>query len=181
MNASNLYVKMFNDVGQALVDELTHLLDTDSIFVLGEIFGKGVQDLHYGSTEPVFRVFDIYVGNPNGNGETGRYLNSDEVLDALEWFENRLHESDDGIGDEIKYGGYAVEYMPVLYSGPFSVEVMQEYTDGKETLSGKEAHIREGIVIRTAIERRDNEIGRVILKSVSAAYLTRKGDATEYQ
>jgi hypothetical protein len=28
--------------------------------------------------------------------------------------------------------------------------------------------------------KRDNAIGRVILKSVSGAYLTRKGDATEY-
>ncbi len=40
-------------------------------------------------------------------------------------------------------------------------------------------HIREGIVMVPAVERRDARIGRVCLKSVSADYLTRKG-GTEF-
>jgi RNA ligase (TIGR02306 family) len=169
MNNQNLYVRYFNEAGQALVDELTHILDAADIFVFGEIFGKGVQDLHYGLMNPTFRVFDIYVGTPN----EGRYLNSNEVRAVLSEFEARLH---DGTVD---YDGYSVEYMPVLYEGPFSEEVMREHTDGPETISGKNMHIREGIVMRLAEERTDPEIGRVILKSVSADYLTRKG-GTEY-
>ena len=69
--------------------------------------------------------------------------------------------------------------VPILYTGPFSIESMEEFTNGKETVSGKEACIREGIVVRVAEERHEENLGRVILKSVSAAYLLRKGEVTE--
>jgi hypothetical protein len=58
---------------------------------------------------------------------------------------------------------------------------MYEYTEGDETVSGKAVHIREGIVVNPVEERYDLNIGRVILKSVSATYLLRKGKTTEYQ
>jgi RNA ligase (TIGR02306 family) len=155
-NATNLYVRAARHSGL-----LEKLADSEvSVFVLGEVFGKGVQDLHYGasagSDESLgFRVFDVYVGDPGA----GRYLNDDE-LDAF----CRTH---------------ALERVPVLYRGPFSREAMLEHTSGPETLSGKGAHIREGIVMRPVVERRHVELGRVQLKSVSEAYLLRKG-ATEY-
>jgi RNA ligase (TIGR02306 family) len=72
--------------------------------------------------------------------------------------------------------------VPVLYRGPYSKEALLEYTDGKETVSGKASHIREGIVVYPITERGDRRIGRVVLKSVSGDYLTRKNkDATEFQ
>jgi hypothetical protein len=55
---------------------------------------------------------------------------------------------------------------------------MKQYTDGKTTFDG--AHIREGIVMKPTKERVEPELGRVILKSVSEAYLLRKGNITEY-
>ena len=67
--------------------------------------------------------------------------------------------------------------VPVLYSGPFSLAKLQELTDGATTLGG--AHVREGVVVRPAAERASHEFGRVILKSVSAKYLTRRG-GTEF-
>ena len=72
-----------------------------------------------------------------------------------------------------------VSRVPVLYRGPFSREVMMQHTDGK-TVVGGGAHIREGVVITPVNERRDDRIARVILKSVSADYLLRKGNATEF-
>ena len=45
-------------------------------YILGEIFGKGVQDLAYGATAPTFRTFDVYVGNPG----TGKYLGYSEFV-----------------------------------------------------------------------------------------------------
>jgi hypothetical protein len=60
---------------------------------------------------------------------------------------------------------------------PLSEAVMREYTDSKGTMGA--THIREGIVIVSAVEREHMAIGHVCLKSVSADYLTRKG-ATEY-
>ena len=124
-------------------------------YILGETYGKGVQDLTYGLTKPHFRAFDIYVGAP---GE-GRYLSGTEFTSVCN-----------------KAG---IETVPVMYRGPFSKEKVQELTNGKDTISG--TNIREGVVIRPLVdERRDDTIGRVILKSVSDAYLLRKGEVTEF-
>ncbi len=58
-------------------------------------------------------------------------------------------------------------------------ETVEQLTNGKEAVSGEEANIREGVVIRPTEERRELELGRVILKSVSEKYLLRK-NATEF-
>lgn len=155
-NPDNLYLR-----AAATLDLPARLGDlTEPLFVLGEVFGSGVQDLGYGANarregELGFRVFDVYAG-PFGSG---RFLNDDE----LEGFCRR----------------HDLPRAPVLYRGPFSREVVDTLTDGAETVSGQETHLREGVVIRPATERRDDTIGRVQLKSVSADYLLRKG-ATEY-
>lgn len=130
-----------------------------SIFVMGEIFGVGIQRrLHYGaSTAPGklgFRVFDIYVGDPR----SGHYLN-DDVLSVM----------CDMLG---------LARVPVLYRGSFNREVMMEYTRGRETITGKQAHEREGIVMRPQVERRDYALGRVQLKSINPKYLL-KTDGSE--
>jgi len=57
---------------------------------------------------------------------------------------------------------------------------MLDHTDGKETVTGRQTHLREGIVIKPVTERRHEEIGRVVLKSVSGKHLTRKG-GTEFE
>lgn len=127
------------------------LQDAERFFVLGEIFGASVQDLNYGLKAPEFRVFDIFLND--------RFLNYDEMANLC-----------------IKAG---VAMVPFLYRGPFSREKLYELTDGKTTING--THIREGVVVKPSTERNHPEIGRVILKSVSGDYLTRKGDATEFQ
>lgn len=155
-NEHNLYLRVARKL-----EVLERLGPRDeTIFVLGEVFGQGVQDLGYGASSRAddtlgFRAFDVYVGVPG----VGRYL-SDAELDAF------LAEVE-------------IERAPVLYRGPYSAEAVVEYTSGRETISGQEAHVREGIVIRPQVERRDAALGRVQLKSVSAGYLLRKG-GTEY-
>lgn len=155
-NANNLYLRVARHL-----DLLGRLEEREeSTFVLGEVFGSGVQDLGYGAHTKRddtlgFRVFDVYVGQ---QGHDGRYLN-DQELDAF-------------------CDQYDLERVPVLYRGPFSKEKMLEYTNGLETVSGEEQHIREGIVIRPVEERRHLKLGRVQLKSISEDYLTRK-DGTE--
>jgi RNA ligase (TIGR02306 family) len=160
-NKDNLYLRSLastaSDDGEDIIDRYfgDSNARTDGFYILGETFGKGVQDLHYGTTKPEFRVFDIYIGEPG----QGRYLNFDELHDMCK---------------ELN-----VNMVPVLYRGPFSKEKLNEMTNGKETLSGKEANIREGIVVKPVVERRHPDIGRVQLKSVSEAYLLRKGDVSE--
>jgi RNA ligase (TIGR02306 family) len=156
-NANNLYMKAYLDTADANGDTIIHRYHklrefvpqfTPTVYFLGEIFGP-VQDLRYGLTTPSFRLFDVYLGEPG----RGRYL-TDAQLVALA---NLLH----------------IETVPKLYQGPFSIEVMNKYTDGKDTISG--THIREGMVMVRAS-------GGVKRKSISQAYLLRKNkDATEFQ
>lgn len=105
-----------------------------------------------------FRVFDIFLACRDGS-EQSRYLNHEELDQACQ--------------------GMGVARVPVLYRGPFSKQALDEYTNGKETVSGKGMHIREGVVIRPVVERRDYKLGRIQLKSVSEKYLLRS-NGTEF-
>ena len=162
-NANNLYLrvarglKIDRRISEVFVAELAA---DQPIFVLGEVFGAGVQDLGYGTKADAsgvlgFRVFDIYVGRPG----QGHYL-GDAALESA-------------------CAALALPRVPVVFRGPFSREGMLAHTDGKETITGKALHIREGIVVRPTTERRDARLGRVQLKSVSEKYLLRSG-GTEY-
>lgn len=124
------------------------------IFIVGEVFGKGVQDLTYGTEDIQYRAFDVYYGAPG----LGDYVDAE--------FKYKL------------FDDLALPYVPVLYRGPFSQTVLEQFTNGKETVSGKQFNVREGVVINPIRERRE-KFGRVVLKSVSADYLTRKG-GTEF-
>lgn len=155
-NENNIYLRVAKRLD--LVEKLRYV--EKPIYILGEVFGTGVQDLGYGANAAQdetlgFRVFDIYEGYP---GE-GMYFDDHFVdMACKQW---------------------GLDRVPVLYRGPFSKEKLLELTDGKEEVSGKGQHIREGVVVRPRIERRDYKLGRVQLKSVSEDYLLRK-DGTEY-
>lgn len=158
-NENNLYMRMFKTLfpdNEAFRNIKFLPEDGQALFFLGEIFGKGVQDLQYGLNDVEFRVFDVYDGLPG----QGRYWSRDmieEIIDRME---------------------LPFSMVPKLYEGPLSWEVINEYTNGVDNITG--AHMREGIVIRTVDRQYQSpEIGRVILKSVSEDYLQRK-NATEY-
>lgn len=119
-------------------------------FLLGEIFGKSIQDLHYGIDTRTFRVFDIKVGD---------YFMGPSFLRSL----------CDKMG---------LETVPMLYEGPFDLDQIMKLRDGPATIGG--GHVREGVVVRSTSERRDPKIGRVQLKFVSEAYLFRGGKTTEF-
>lgn len=70
--------------------------------------------------------------------------------------------------------GWKIPAVPLLWRGGFDPAKIAELTAGDSTLEGAK-HIREGVVIRPATERTDPKLGRVILKSISADYLTRRG------
>ena len=152
-NKGNLYVRTWSAHQEAFEAARAGVAgDGQPCYVLGEVFGRGVQDLHYGEPNPAFRVFDTYVGEPG----TGRYLNPEQLTASL---------------------GDLFSLVPELYRGPFSLAKLRELTDGATILGG--AHVREGVVVKPAVERTSHEFGRVILKSVSGKYLTRKG-GTEF-
>jgi RNA ligase (TIGR02306 family) len=157
-NKNNLYVLMFKTFMQDtstwdLVMSMAYSRGRP-VYVLGETFGHGVQDLQYGLKQKQFLAFGIYIGEPGH----GKFMDFEEFrhICAL-------------IG---------IRTVPVLYRGPFSMEIAERFRDGKDFISG--SHIREGIVITPAKERTDISIGRVCLKMVSPDYLLRKGETTEF-
>ncbi len=157
--AANVYTRAVRDLGIAAAIERVFAdeLCSQPVFVLGEVFGPGVQDLTYGgqASGVGVRVFDICVGQRS----QGTFLD-DAALDAA-------------------CQAMGVDRVPVVYRGPYSGTALAAHTDGRETVSGSQAHLREGVVVRSATERVDPGLGRVQLKSVSDDYLTRKG-GTEY-
>lgn len=145
-NASNIYVMMAKKLG--IHARIKSVFPGKTVHLMGELYGGGVQDLTYGlaGSERDFAAFDISVD--------GRYLDDDEK--------------------ELAFQRLEIARVPALYRGPFSWETMEEVTNGL-TIVGHHKHIREGVVITPCKERCINGLGRVILKSVSADYLTRKG------
>lgn len=158
---SNLYWRAIqgHDVA-AIAETIRDEYGAARVGIFGEVYGKGVQDLAYGHDPstgvPGYAVFDIAVDN----GGTVRWLNPDEVHDAL-------------VG--------RLPTVPTLYEGPYDEELLLKLASGRETVSGSGAHIREGVVVRPAIERYSPVTGgRAIAKFVSDDYLTRK-NATEFE
>jgi RNA ligase (TIGR02306 family) len=158
-NAHNVYLKAVrkNELQFKLEQLVVDLGETENpVFILGETFGMGVQDLGYGAT-PDFRAFAIGVGF-RGREQYLDYLSARKHAEAL-----------------------GVRWVPELYRGPYSAAIVAQVISGKETLTGKEVHLREGGVIEPAMPRQSPEIGRVVLKAVSPEYLSRPGHTTEYQ
>ena len=160
VNHDNIYVRTARDFDLATIMRQERDERETSVYVLGEVFGKGIQDLAYGADNGQgivgFRVFDVFLGLPNDS--SSRFLNDDEL--------------------EAFCVKYDLPRVPVLYRGPYSKEILLDLTGGMETVSGKGLHIREGVVVRTCVEREIRN-GRAQFKSVSEAYLLRK-DGTEY-
>lgn len=163
-NAENVYCKAAQVFGMreklqklASLFASAHLAKDVPVFIFGETVGTASkQDLKYGEGLS-FHLFDAGFG----------YRSSLTYLDDV---------------DLDTYAGLLeLKRAPLLYRGPFSAQALAEHTSGRETLSGKKMHIREGAVVRPIKERRDPSAGRLILKSVSPDYLVRSGEATEYQ
>jgi len=143
-NKPSLYWEPMTD---EVVDLLNSLCDGKrNIVVFGEIFGPGVQTMDYGQPDKQFRVFDISVEGVYADWELVR----------------------------MTCKGFGIPTVPLLYEGPYSKAVVDEYTDGPTVVASKDQikcpfKGREGIVITPLVERvvRSN---RVIAKSVSADY-----------
>ncbi|MFG2643972.1 RNA ligase (ATP) [Streptomyces sp. NPDC048370] len=142
----------------AVAARLAARLGARRVGLFGEVFGAGVQDLGYGANargeDLGYAVFDV---SAEIDGRV-RWLDPAEVLEAGE-----------------------LPLVPRLYTGPYDRDTVLALASGRETVSGRELHLREGVVIRPVTERYSPVVGgRAIAKAVSPAYLTRKG-GTEYE
>lgn len=161
-NAKNLYVKNliknFADI-KNLGHQYIEYLKTGEVtlYVLGEIFGPGVQDLNYGLSEPEFRIFAIAFKNHK----------NDEVC----WLDYATMSS------IIK--AYTT-ITPVLLKGIIHYDyntISEIAEENSETCEGK-TQISEGVIATPLINRKSEDLSpyltRIIMKFVSNNYLFRK-------
>ncbi|MFD6432153.1 RNA ligase (ATP) [Streptomyces venezuelae] len=154
----NLYWRAVHGHGvAAAAAKLAERLGARRVGIFGEVYGDGVQDLAYGADGRRdtlgYAVFDV---SADIDGQV-RWLDATELLDG------------------------ELPLVPRLYAGPYDTDRVLELATGRETVSGRALHLREGVVIRPAVERYSPVTGgRAIAKAVSPAYLTRKG-GTEYE
>ncbi|MGW0660206.1 RNA ligase (ATP) [Streptodolium elevatio] len=144
--------------------KLAAIFGAERVGIFGEVYGQGVQDLPYaakgGAELPGYAVFDVSFSDASG---ALRWVDAEDLPDVL--------------------GGLSVRLpvVPRLYAGPYDEAALVALAEGRETVSGTAAHLREGLVVRPARERRSDVTGtRAIGKLVSEGYLTRKG-GTEYE
>lgn len=101
---SCLYWKPLTNV-KRLLDDLSK--DHHQVILYGEVFGKGIQSLTYG-TEFSFAAFDLLVD--------GKFLDYDE-------FYNTCYT-------------YGVNNVPVIYRGPYSIDAIKNVSKGSSVVGG---------------------------------------------
>lgn len=130
---------------RALVEDAART--AKQVILFGEVYGSKVQNLAYGAVGTLgFVAFDLLVD--------GKYVDAGAFAERC-----------------AKFG---VPTAPVVYRGPFSVDAIRGVSSGRTTFAGAD-HIREGVVVRPAVERTDPKVGRVILKYLGDEYLLSKG------
>lgn len=131
-----------------------------SLGLFAEVYGAGVQDLTYGIVSrntPGIAVFDGRMVNQAG---LEAWLDQGSLRALCAQFD--------------------LPVVPEIYSGPYDYAALSTLAEGQTLMGG--ANIREGVVVRPVAERIYPTLNsRAIAKFVSAAYLTRGGDATEYE
>ncbi|MFJ4471438.1 RNA ligase (ATP) [Streptomyces sp. NPDC089424] len=154
----NLYWRAVHGHGVAgAAARLAKRLGARRVGIFGEVYGAGVQDLTYGADGRRdtlgYAVFDV---SAEIDGQV-RWLDAEQLLDG------------------------ELPLVPRLFAGPYDIARVLAFASGRETVSGRDLHLREGVVVRPATERHSPVTGgRAIAKAVSPAYLTRKG-GTEYE
>lgn len=138
--------------------------------LFGEVYGKGVQDLHYGKDASRdeslgYVLFDIAVMDQSGEVRWLSHAEIDELCSVT------FGEAGPAV---------ATPRAPVVYEGPYDYEVLAALAEGRSVLDP--GTIREGLVVRPIVERRSEVLsGRAIGKIVSEGYLLRGGNATEFE
>jgi RNA ligase (TIGR02306 family) len=134
----------------------------DCVYILGEIYGKGVQDLTYGANGLEFIAYAYAVGKYNK--ETNTIAHTELSL------------RDHGLGFKHSYLFNYGSIKDFKTLEDFK-QYLEQYVDGYELQSGNRNHMREGVIVRFNPDMLKDPILR--FKCVSKAYKLRK-NGTEF-
>lgn len=127
--------------------------------VYGEIIGPNIQkNYDYGLKETTFVLFDVKIVDDNGKM---RYLSP--------------------VGAEIFAEQRGFKFVPVIYVGPYNKEVKENISliiKGSSHFDPK-TKVKEGIVIKSALNYNDGNGGKRAVKWINEDYLDNK-DNTDY-
>lgn len=119
-----------------------HFNDSSIEETVVEVFGEALpcQEFKYGLTDHTMRIFDVRI-----NGVSIPY---DQVPEPFKEY-----------------------WVPILYDGPYDdAENIKKLCKGMEQLSGTEANIKEGMVLRPYIDRRASDGTRLMVKIINPKY-----------
>ena len=150
-NKHNLYVSIWQQIGDS-IKRFAEREET-SVYLMGEIVGRKIQDMTYGLERPSFFVFDSVF---------------DKDAD-VKWNDPS---STVDLADELR-----LDHVPVVDSlTEFDLDAILSEAQNPSLIGGG---LREGVVVRPTRARYERDLGRAILKFVNPKYLTRKG-GTEF-
>lgn len=138
----NMHVMVANKLG--LRDIMKSL--GKRVQLIGELL-PSQKGYNYGLTEKTFRLFKVV------------------LLDTLDEQLDPVYLQYDQVSDELRK-----LWVPVLYDGPYSKSEVLKYHKGKETVSGKELHIKEGVVVVPYIARRAKDGTKLVAKIINPDY-----------
>lgn len=143
----NVYTRVLPTLTTPLFDiaEPFLVMEPRMVFIVGEVLGVQAA-FNYGKEQ--FRAFGAGIVTKKGEKQFFRFDKVKEILEP-----------------------HGILTVPELYRGPLKKEMLPKLSNGKETVTGNQEHIREGVVIYPMDEGRDELIGRRILKYVGEQYL----------
>ena len=149
-SAGNTYWQAFHNTDLATIFSVSSPGDEIQLFSEVLPVQKGFS---YGQTKPTLKIFRLII-----NGR------------ELEWDEIKSY-PDEPNENSMTHGLLAPYLVPELYAGPFNEQLLTDLAKGKETVSGKELHIKEGIVVRPKFNRRSKEGFPLFLKIINPKYI----------
>lgn len=138
----NIYWAGANDINlfEMIEEEFAAYIDVDKIII--QVFGEVIpcQAFKYGQDKPTVRLFDIRINAVS--------IPLDDIPDCF-----------------IKV------WVPILYDGPFEdIDKIKSLAKGMEQVSGTEANIKEGMVLRPYFDRRAEDSTRLMVKILNPKY-----------
>jgi len=113
-----------------------------TVQVFAEAFPCQGPAFAYGQAKPTLRVYRLFVDG------------AEWPVDRVSTVAPRLHEL----------------WVPLLYRGPYDLDVLVALASGEEQVSGSGANIREGLVVAPAVPRLSGEGFPLFLKIINPKY-----------